>query len=48
MVVSDDAARAHMLKTGLHLGVFDTPAHATAYGSRLHQQQAAAGRKGRR
>lgn len=30
----------HFLKTGKHLGIFDTPMHATMYARRLHNQQA--------
>lgn len=45
VVVSSAEAQRRALSKGLHLGVFDTPSHATAYGNRLHQQQAAAGRR---
>jgi hypothetical protein len=40
-ILSDDEAVTQYLKTGKHLGKFDTPASATAYAGRLHQQQAA-------
>lgn len=40
-VVSDDEAIAHYERTGGHLGVFDTPANATAYAARLHDDYAA-------
>ena len=33
-------AIAHYRKTGEHLGIFDTPAHADAYAEALHNQQA--------
>lgn len=39
-VVSVPAAIAHYFKTGEHLGVFRTPAAATAYAKRLHRAQA--------
>lgn len=35
-VVSDDEAIAHYRKTGEHLGIFDSPADATAYAKQLH------------
>lgn len=39
-IVSDAMAWGHFEKTGQHLGMFDTPAHATSYAIRLHKQQA--------
>ena len=30
----------HFRKTGEHLGIFDTPAHANAYAEALHNEQA--------
>lgn len=39
-VVSDDEAIANYRKTGQHLGMFDTPEHATAYAQQLHTDQA--------
>lgn len=39
-VMSDDEAIATYRRTGKELGVFDTPEHATAYATSLHQQQA--------
>ena len=38
-----DQAVEHYKKTGEHLGVFKTPAEATAYGDILHKQQEASG-----
>lgn len=40
-VVSDDAAIAEYHKTGKHLGIFKTPAEATAYAAQLHDDYAA-------
>lgn len=39
-VLSNDDAIALYRKTGRHLGKFATPADATAYAKRLHEQQA--------
>lgn len=39
-VVSNSDAIAAYRKTGQHLGVFDTPEHATAFAQNLHQQEA--------
>jgi hypothetical protein len=39
-ILSDDAAIKNYLKTGKHLGKFDTPEDATAYAESLHNQQA--------
>ena len=39
-VLSDAEALAQFRKTGRHLGMFDTPAHATTYAQQLHEQQA--------
>lgn len=39
--VSVDAAIEHYKKTGQHLGKFDSPAHATAYAQKFHENQAA-------
>lgn len=38
-VMSDNDAVAQYRKTGKHLGMFDTPEHATAYAKNLHEQQ---------
>ncbi len=38
-LLSDDEAIAEYRKTGKHLGMFDTPEHATAYAEKLHEQQ---------
>lgn len=43
--IGDAGARDRALSTGLHLGIFDTAAHATAYANKLHLQQAAAGQR---
>lgn len=40
MLSPADAIR-HYEKTGQHLGIFDTPEHATAYAQQLHEDQAA-------
>lgn len=37
-VMSDEEAIAAYRKTGRNLGVFDTPAHATAYAQQLHKE----------
>lgn len=39
-VVSNNEAIANYRKTGQHLGIFDTPEHATAYAQNLHESQA--------
>src|SRR5438876_2368191 len=39
-VVSNKEAISHYQQTGEHLGVFDTPEHATSYALQLHTQQA--------
>jgi hypothetical protein len=39
-VVSDRQAWLNYLRTGRHLGVFTSPAHADAYAQLLHQAQA--------
>lgn len=39
-VLSDADAIAQFQRTGQHLGVFDTPEHATAFAQRLHEAQA--------
>jgi hypothetical protein len=39
-VVSDQEAVDSYRKTGQHLGIFDTEAHANAYAQSLHEQQA--------
>lgn len=39
-VMSNDEAIATYRRTGKHLGLFKTPADATAYAQTLHQQQA--------
>lgn len=40
-VVSDDEAIQHYRKTGEHLGIFDSPEHATSYAEQLHNDYAA-------
>jgi len=40
---TDDEILAEYQKTGRHLGKFDTPEHATAYASQLHNDYAKAG-----
>ncbi len=42
-IMSDDEALATYKRTGKHLGIFNTPEEATAYGQRLHEEQAAMG-----
>jgi len=39
-IMSDDEAIRSYKQTGKHLGVFDTPDHATAYAESLHNDQA--------
>jgi soluble lytic murein transglycosylase-like protein len=39
-ILSDKEAIDQYHQTGQHLGIFDTPEHATAYAQQLHQQQA--------
>lgn len=39
-ILSDQEAIDQFRKTGQHLGVFDTPEHATAYAEQLHNDQA--------
>lgn len=38
-ILSDDEAKELYKRTGKHLGIFDTPEHATAYADDLHNQQ---------
>lgn len=38
-ILTDDEAVEQFRKTGKHLGVFDTPEHATEYAERLHRDQ---------
>lgn len=45
-VVSARQAYFYAIRTGKHLGIFDTVAHANAYSIRLHRQQAALLRNG--
>lgn len=40
-LLSNDEAIAEFQRTGKHLGAFDTPANATAYAQKVHQDQAA-------
>lgn len=37
---TDAEAWQHYKDTGQHLGIFDTPDHATAYAKSLHEQEA--------
>lgn len=46
-VVSDQEAIKHYRQTGQHLGMFDSPAAATAYAQRLHEQEAQRVKKAR-
>jgi hypothetical protein len=39
-VVSQGGARSHFMTSGQHLGIFNTPAAATAYARHLHRWQA--------
>lgn len=39
-IMSDDEAIDNFMRTGKHLGMFDTPDNATAYAESLHNQQA--------
>jgi len=39
-ILGDDEAIDYYRKTGQHLGIFDTPENASAYGQSLHEQQA--------
>ena len=39
-ILSDDEALDQYRKTGRHLGIFDTPEHATSYADALHNAQA--------
>jgi len=39
-VVSNQSAWSHYKRTRSHLGIFDTPAHATSYAIALHKWQA--------
>jgi hypothetical protein len=40
-IMSDDEAKQQYRETGRHLGIFDTPGHATDYANNyLHQDQA--------
>ena len=38
-IMTDDEAFDQYRKTGKHLGIFKTPAAATAYAKRLHEEQ---------
>jgi hypothetical protein len=42
-IMSVPQAEQRFFRTKQHLGIFDTPAHATQYGNRLHIQQAKLG-----
>lgn len=44
-IMSEDEAVAQYEKTGRHLGIFDTPQHATAYAEILHREQEARTKK---
>lgn len=39
-IMSDEEAMDQYRRTGRHLGIFDTPEHATAYAQSLHEAQA--------
>lgn len=39
-ILTEDEAISLFERTGRHLGMFDTPEHATAYAERLHEDQA--------
>lgn len=39
-IMSDKEAIQHYEQTGKHLGIFDTPEHATSYAKALHEDQA--------
>jgi hypothetical protein len=39
-IMSDSEAVDTYRRTGRHLGIFDTPSHATAYAKSLHEDQA--------
>lgn len=39
-IMSDEEAIQHFIKTGQHLGMFDTPENASAYAQSLHEDQA--------
>jgi hypothetical protein len=41
-ILSDDDAIQLYRKSGKHLGMFQTPEHATSYAKTLHEQQARA------
>lgn len=45
LIVHASGALDHFLRTGRHLGVFDDAHHATQYANRLHQEQAAEGKR---
>ncbi len=38
-LLNNDEAIQEFLRTGQHLGIFDTPEHSTAYAEALHNQQ---------
>lgn len=44
-IVSRDRGCNYAIRTGKHLGIFDTIAHAKAYANRLHLQQARLGQQ---
>jgi hypothetical protein len=46
-IVPNDEAIKHFRKTGQHLGVFDSPASATAYANQLHNDYASGKYKAR-
>lgn len=39
-VMGDDEAIQHFIRTGRHLGAFDSPQAATGYANQLHREQA--------
>ena len=43
-LLTEDEAFDAFMKTGNHLGIFDSPENATAYASALHEQQASLSR----
>jgi hypothetical protein len=44
-IMSDFDAKNTFFKTRRHLGIFDTPEHATAYAKKIHEEQERKGKK---